>query len=784
MRAVAAALTLLAAFLSAGRAAAQFSAPPPSDLSDAVQVDEINSPTKALLERAKANSVEKQWDEAIDTLRQVMEHDGGKLIQIDSRRFVAVREYCQMQLAEMPPEGRALYRSRVDALAKRWYDAGLANRDASLLGRVVDQFFVSSWGDAALMALGEIALERGDYQEARWCWERISPGLRAADGQPLRRSLRVGQSAPAEPRNGSGELGAPNEVAAQSPRWLAYPDTKLNLADVRARLVLVSIMEGSLARARVELADFVRRHPEAKGRMAGREARYADTLARLLADAEARPQSPAMKDWTTFAGSPARTAISAEPKSLGNLAWEIPLGDGKPFQADANSLHSWPRNRVAEEQSALLSYHPLVVGNLVLVNNVDKVFAFDLRTGEPAWPVAAQQSPDAPAREPGEIYCGTKVQELQQDLVGDENLFRALGVPRFTMTAAGDRLYARLGSPVTGHPAAAPFGSGSSYLVCLDLAAQGLLVWRVPGDKARNERWAYEGAPVVAGNNVFVVMRYSDVRPQVHVACLDARTGALRWRKLICAAESLAQGQAEEITSNLLTLADDTLYLNTNLGAIAALSATDGEVRWVSTYPRARRTAGEPLRISANCYRDLNPAVYYRGSLFVAPSDAPGIIALDAATGALLWKSNFDLLGPIVHLLGIGADNLIVSGKRICWFDAVTGKVVNYWRDDTTSGYGRGVLVGNEVYWPMRTQIRRCKQQIGDHGELDADEPIELGRFDPPLTGGNLVAANGTLLIATPTKLIALGPGKSATPPAEAILTQANAAPRKNASAP
>ncbi|HEV3417169.1 MAG TPA: hypothetical protein VG056_10160, partial [Pirellulales bacterium] len=169
---------------------------------------------------------------------------------------------------------------------------------------------------------------------------------------------------------------------------------------------------------------------------------------------------------------------------------------------------------------------------------------------------------------------------------------------------------------------------------------------------------------------------------------------------------------------------------------------------------------------------------------FVAPSDAPGILALDASTGVLLWKSNFELLGPIVHLLGVGGENLIVSGKRICWFDAATGKAVNYWRDETTSGYGRGLLVGNEVYWPMRTQIRRCKQRIGDNGELDASDPIELGRFEPPVTGGNLVAANGYLLIATPTKLIAFGPGKSANPPVELILTQATTAPRKTASAP
>ncbi len=280
-------LVALAVALAASRTVAQSNPSPSSDLSDVVQVDEASSAARALLERAKAHASEKQWDEAIETFRQVMEHDGGKLINLDPRHFITIREYCQIRLAKMPPEGRSLYRSRVDPLAKQWYDQGIASRDAKLLGRVVDQLFVSSWGDSALLALGEIELEQGDYQQARWCWERISPELRGADGQPLWLSLR--RSRPADekpPRDAAQRLPA---MDRHSPRWLAYPDTKLNLADVRARLVLVSIMEGALDRAKVELNDFRRRHPDAKGHLAGREGLYAETLDKLLTTMKSSP---------------------------------------------------------------------------------------------------------------------------------------------------------------------------------------------------------------------------------------------------------------------------------------------------------------------------------------------------------------------------------------------------------------------------------------------------------------------------------------------------------------
>ena len=60
-----------------------------------------------------------------------------------------------------------------------------------------------------------------------------------------------------------------------------------------------------------------------------------------------------------------------------------------------------------------------------------------------------------------------------------------------------------------------------------------------------------------------------------------------------------------EITHNLLTLTGGTLYYNTNLGAVAALSADDGRLLWVSLYPRARR--GDLTNLAPHWRRDLNP---------------------------------------------------------------------------------------------------------------------------------------------------------------------------------
>jgi hypothetical protein len=791
------AAVLFISFTWNAAALAQWAQPVAGDLSSAIRGDEIDPAARALLERVKANVALSQWDDAIDTLRQVAEQQANELIRIDSRRFIPVREYCQMRLAELPETARALYRSRVDPLAKRWYDEGIAGRDPEPLRRVVEQLFLSSWTDKALLALGDMTLEEGDFAQARWDWERISPKLRTADGRPLWLDLRAMRAGIADstphPRPLSrkwrgGTVGASAQQAATagaglSVQWLAYPDSKLNLADVRARLVLASILEGSTDRARIELAELNRRDPGARGTIGGRTGAYSQLLGEMLSRADRHTAVRGPTDWPTMAGSFDRT-LQAEPEPGLHTAWAIklPLNPAGAFRSSIGIVREsfgLPARRPAEDQANLLSFHPLIVGNLVLLNTLDKIYAFDLSTGKPAWPVP----PDTKDREPGEIYSGLGADNAAVPLPHPDDLdqFHTFGVPRFTMSVVNNRLYARLGSPITGRPQILGLGTGGSYLVCLDLASQGRLQWRIPQSTSEDDRWAYEGSPVCDGNNVYVAMRYNDVQPQEHVACYDAQTGTLRWRRLICAAESPARGQAEEISNNLLTLDHDMLYLNTNLGAVAAIAASDGQIRWLSLYPRAKPNAGG-VDPPANFYRDLNPCVFYRGDVLVAPTDCIAILSFDSASGQLLWASTTPR--DVVHLLGVGGGNLLASGQRLWWLNVDSGKVLYRWPDQTTvHGYGRGGLVDDVVYFPTRTEIHVFRQSLTPRGEaspggpsvdfayVETRNPIRLDTRDPPLSGGNLVSASGYLLIATPNRLIALGPHRAAAP-IEPQLTQ------------
>ena len=226
----------------------------------------------------------------------------------------------------------------------------------------------------------------------------------------------------------------------------------------------------------------------------------------------------------------------------------------------------------------------------------------------------------------------------------------------------------------------------------------------------------------------------------------------MRWRQRICAANFPTAGREAEFSHTMLTLVEGTLYVNTNLGAIAALRARDGLVRWVHRYPRVELV--DLASVPEHFYRDLNPCVFYRGLVIAAPRDSQQIVALDAGSGQLVWRSILLGAHPL-HLLGVGNGNLVATGRSVWWFNASTGRAEFVWphpdNRDSERGYGRGLLAGNNVYWPTREKILVFDQRIGRMaGRRMLIKNDEFDLSVPPIqaAGGNLVVGNDTLLIA------------------------------------
>ena len=152
-----------------------------------LQLEQIDGPTRAQLQATQLLLQQHDFDAAVDSLRNLSDRAGGQLISVGAvsgpyERFVPLIDYLHGVLCSLPEDQTAAltaYRQRVDDAARTMYEQGLQEHDETLLARVVREFFASRWGDNAALALGDLALERGDYEMACSYWRRLHPQLAA-----------------------------------------------------------------------------------------------------------------------------------------------------------------------------------------------------------------------------------------------------------------------------------------------------------------------------------------------------------------------------------------------------------------------------------------------------------------------------------------------------------------------------------------------------------------------------------------------------------------------------
>ncbi len=672
--------------------------------------------------------------ETIDIYQRVIQQFGDKMVDValepskegepESRLSVNARLECQRRIAALPPEARAIYRSRVDSQAERWFQQGKANRDRTLLRRVVDQTFCSSWGDDALELLGDLAFQEGDFAEAMAAYSRLVPD------RPL------------------GAAG------------LVHPDPSFDPARVEAKKLLCRAAIGINPPSPAELESFAQAHPQSPGPFAGRKGKLAADLTDSIRDDHLAPPSLTDGRWPTFAGSPTRTRIAPGPIDVGSLQWKAELEQINPTRSRGYGrmnmgMGGMGNTGVQPAPEKLLAYHPIVVGDQVMVVNEKQITAYNLNTRP-----GDREAPVAPS---GAVEVAWKT----TDLVGLSSPPRPNpGLGRYTLTAFGDRIFARVGPPPSTSPQRA-MGMGGisppspSFIVAVDRSTQGKLLWKreaseIPLPKRQlgagvgSKNAVFEGTPVADAQNVYVAITDRIEMTASYIACLDAESGSTRWVRYICEANANIapfSSVSFEISHRLVTLDGPTLYYQTNLGAVASLDAETGSVRWLATYPWQG-----PNGAGSGRERDINPAIIHDGLVIVSPDDTKRIYAFEAATGRLAWQTEeISEEVKLTHLLGVAQGKLIATGDKVLGFDVKTGKKSFAWPDNAvgTQGFGRGILAGNRIYWPTKTEIHILDQETG----LIADPPIKLLETFQ-CEGGNLAVGDGYLIVAQAKELV------------------------------
>lgn len=676
---------------------------------------ELRNKTFGDLEKeARELLAKKDYSAAIEKLQALVDELGERLVPLGANRdtLVSVRRLCHLQFASLPPEALRLYRNRVDPQARVWLEQGTARRDPAPLLRLLEEAFCSRPGEQALDLLGDLAFERGCFDEAERWWRMLLPAEKKLSGLDL-----------------------------------LYPDPQADLALVRAKLLLARLFRGNVETWSDELASFRKLHPDVEGLLAGRKGKYADTLAALGRDAGAlRVEEP--DHWPTFGGSPSRSRIlppdSRDPNRLTRLCQLPPWRFDLEKRARIKDEEPLPQLALTRTRSRRLAFSPVMVGKQALVADARYVTSYDLTNGEVATWFDLRDKSATP--------------EVDLQLPAKPDL-------RYTLTVADDAVYARLGAQALQEVPREGRGRTDSFLVCLRLQ---------PGPNGERLRWQvspepdgaiFEGAPVVAGGRAYIAAtRFVGDQSLTAIHCYSVEaegTPTLRWRQEVW---SRTRAQKPRYTHHLLTLAGPHVVFCSHSGAIVALDAATGRHAWAVRYPSRgeAQPGGEPSP------RDLTPCVYHSGRLFAAPADGDRLFCLDPASGQLLWQR--DRI-EVVQLLGVGQGRLIfTTSDAIRGVRVADGGDVPGWHQpgdgSKLTTFGRGLLAGDLVYWPTVEGLFLLNQR-------DGAQPDGLAVLSPEkarLLAGNLAMGDGCLAVADAREL------RLFTPPARRLREQQNEA--------
>jgi outer membrane protein assembly factor BamB len=664
------------------------------------------------LELAAELVAKRRWDDAIRRYRQILTESGDLFVPVpnDQRRALPAHWLVHQRLSKLDPAALKLYREQVDAGAKQVFERARANRDVRGLNQVVVEAFCSRPAEQALHLLGDLALERGEFEAAERYWRLIAPPASFDDP-----NLRDGEPASFH---------------------LVYPDPADGGALARAKQILAQIFRGAKDEAKQELVVFAKKHVGASGFLAGRQENYAVILSKLLAT-DVRPGAGAVSatslPWSTFAGDPSRNLQvpgDALPYWYDSPTWVARLpGDpkGKPHR-DGDP----PPGTASAARS--LAFFPAISAGHVFVADAARVTAFNLRTGEIA-----------------STYNHGEKNQLPDSL--------DLRVPsrsdaRYSLTISGDLIYARLGAqPMRPNTEPNKPQEMDSALVCLAMNRdnEGALKlrfrWQIRARLLDSESPAlFEGAPVVRDGRLLVAKTRFEGRQAISsIECYDADAAnyrdeppPLRWKQDLWSAESATDSTRQR--HDLLALAGPLIVYCTHSGAIVALDAESGRRAWAFRYRTNIPRAADGL-----LPRDLAPCLFANGHVYAAPADTDRIICLDAMTGEQIWESQ-----PIqvVQLLGVSRGRLFATlggfPRGIRCFDAAHGLPL-WTRPDEgdLATYGRGFLSDRWIFWPTRNGLRVLSQDDG--------EPIDAGSNTLPW--GNLTFGEGCLIVATPTEI-------------------------------
>jgi outer membrane protein assembly factor BamB/tetratricopeptide (TPR) repeat protein len=260
------------------------------------------------------------------------------------------------------------------------------------------------------------------------------------------------------------------------------------------------------------------------------------------------------------------------------------------------------------------------------------------------------------------IYRHKNVVYCQSILNGEYRWINDLGGRR-TWQNFGGRQYPHETVLVQDGMAYTVMSKGGPSLVALD-GTTGQLRWAYGPVAAATEEEAkmrFLAAPAGGPGTIYAGYVLDNIEGETHidteygVIAFESTSGRILWRKPICRLSpgKFASGFAVRYRNRIRSFASPptyhqgTVYYVTNAGAIAALDARSGRVKWLMRYPYysgvhdATRQFGHRRHNPAPCHQPMfwfNQRPLLIGErLYVLPVNAREVMCIDRRTGKVLW---------------------------------------------------------------------------------------------------------------------------------------------------
>ena len=346
-----------------------------------------------------------------------------------------------------------------------------------------------------------------------------------------------------------------------------------------------------------------------------------------------------------FAGACVPEIVDASVDASGNVApvesVALPLAGLAVHAVPEDVRPGLERDVVAHGTGfPFLTASPAGTGELVILHLGRALVAYDPAAGKTCW------------------RHGTRLVERHFAA-----LLRARYTLRFGATCGAGRVLATLETDALLDDA--PRGK----LVALD-ARTGKLAWDVletdPDEHSSldeseaHPRLSFTGTPLVAGTRVFCGATDARAPDATWVACCDADTGAILWKRplLVASLRHLRFGpgnpvQVTRIPAPVCAMAAGALVVCSENGLVAALDPLDGRLLWERSYA-SNAIAGPENDGVANA----NPILAVGGFLVLGPGDGRELFLLRPLDGKVVATDEL-LSGH--QVLGVSQGQLIVA---------------------------------------------------------------------------------------------------------------------------